>query len=105
MIGGDYSQTDLSTGERYEPMKEPRFTGIASFMRAPLAESFENVQFVIVRFPPPLYSMPPPLLESEDDPLLVELFWTTQFVSVSESPGPPARIAPPPNAWSTLVAP
>jgi len=45
-----YKRTDLS-GASYEPMKEPRFTGIASFMRAPLATSFEGVDIGLIGVP------------------------------------------------------
>jgi guanidinopropionase len=46
-----YLRTDPLSGEPYEPMKEPRFTGIASFMRAPLADSFENVDIGLIGVP------------------------------------------------------
>ena len=41
MHDDNYRPTDLISGEPYEPMKEPRFTGIATFMRAPLASSLD----------------------------------------------------------------
>jgi guanidinopropionase len=51
MTDTPYTRTDPGSGEPYEPMKEPRFTGIASFMRAPLAESFENVDIGLIGVP------------------------------------------------------
>jgi len=47
----NYRPTDLISGEPYEPMKEPRFTGIATFMRAPLASSLENVDIGLIGVP------------------------------------------------------
>lgn len=46
-----YTQADLATGAAYEPMKEPRFTGIATFMRAPLADSLLGVDIGLVGVP------------------------------------------------------
>jgi guanidinopropionase len=46
-----YRPADLITGKGYEPMKEPRFTGIASFMRAPLARSLENIDIGLIGVP------------------------------------------------------
>src|SRR3974377_2046223 len=39
------------TGKCYEPLKEPRFTGIATFMRAPLAASLDNVDIGLIGVP------------------------------------------------------
>jgi guanidinopropionase len=46
-----YRPADLITGRNHEPMKEPRFTGIASFMRAPLATSLESVDIGLIGVP------------------------------------------------------
>lgn len=46
-----YKPADLASGQRYEPMKEPRFTGIASFMRAPLASSLQDVDIGLIGVP------------------------------------------------------
>src|ERR1700683_4051934 len=46
-----YQPPDLLTGEPYEPMKEPRFTGIASFMRAPLATSLDDIDIGLIGVP------------------------------------------------------
>jgi guanidinopropionase len=46
-----YERSDLATGEKYDPMKEPRFTGIATFMRAPLAESLDGVDIGLIGVP------------------------------------------------------
>jgi guanidinopropionase len=46
-----YRPPDPASGERYEPMKEPRFTGIATFMRAPLASALENVDIGLIGVP------------------------------------------------------
>jgi guanidinopropionase len=46
-----YKRSDLATGEKYDPMKEPRFTGIATFMRAPLAESLDGVDIGLIGVP------------------------------------------------------
>lgn len=51
MHDDSYRPTDLVSGEPYEPMKEPRFTGIATFMRAPLAQSLENVDIGLIGVP------------------------------------------------------
>lgn len=51
MNDSSYRPADLITGKHYEPMKEPRFTGIASFMRAPLATSLESVNIGLIGVP------------------------------------------------------
>ncbi len=39
-----YIKADLVSGEAYDPIKEPRYTGIATFMRAPLASSLDGIE-------------------------------------------------------------
>jgi guanidinopropionase len=46
-----YRSSDLISGQGYEPMKEPRFTGIPTFMRAPLASSLENLDIGLIGVP------------------------------------------------------
>ena len=46
-----YSKKPPVGGEKYDPMSEPRFTGIATFMRAPLAESLDNVDIGLIGVP------------------------------------------------------
>ena len=38
-------------GEYYDPMKEPRFAEIATFMRAPLADSLDNLDIGLIGVP------------------------------------------------------
>ena len=45
-----YIQSDIS-GTRYEPMKEPRYTGIATFMRAPLVNSLDGIDIGLIGVP------------------------------------------------------
>jgi guanidinopropionase len=47
----NYLRHDPVTAEGYAPMKEPRFTGIATFMRAPLANSFEGIDIGLIGVP------------------------------------------------------
>ncbi len=46
-----YSKRDLVTGESYEPVKEPRYAEIATFMRAPLADSLAGVDIGLIGVP------------------------------------------------------
>ncbi len=39
------------TGSHYDPMKEPRFAEIATFMRAPLADGFEDIDIALIGVP------------------------------------------------------
>ena len=39
------------TGVQYDPMKEPRFTEIATFMRAPLTDKFSDIDIALVGVP------------------------------------------------------
>ena len=45
VLGGDYPPLPppAADGKPYDPMKEPRFTGIATFMRCPLAAALDGV--------------------------------------------------------------
>jgi guanidinopropionase len=46
-----YFKADISGQRPYDPMKEPRFTEIATFMRAPLASSLANVDIGLIGVP------------------------------------------------------
>src|SRR6202163_3223714 len=46
-----YSKADLFGAEAYDPMREPRFSEIATFMRAPLAQSLAAVDIGLVCVP------------------------------------------------------
>lgn len=46
-----YKKTSPVTGQPYEPMKEPRFAEIATFMRAPLAQSLEDLDIALIGVP------------------------------------------------------
>jgi len=46
-----YSKKPPQGGNKLDPMKEPRFAEIATFMRAPLAESLENVDIGLIGVP------------------------------------------------------
>jgi guanidinopropionase len=46
-----YSRPDPVAGGTYNPMQEPRYTEIASFMRAPLASTLENVDIGLIGVP------------------------------------------------------
>jgi guanidinopropionase len=46
-----YSKTDPVGGGAYNPMREPRYTEIASFMRAPLATSLDQVDIGLIGVP------------------------------------------------------
>lgn len=44
-------KTCVTDGENYDPQKEPRFAEIATFMRAPLAESLDNLDIALIGVP------------------------------------------------------
>ena len=46
-----YTKYDLAHGTAYDPAKEPRYAEIATFMRAPLAESLEGVDIGLIGVP------------------------------------------------------
>ena len=46
-----YSKKPPVGGDKGNPMREPRFTEIATFMRAPLAESLDNVDIGLIGVP------------------------------------------------------
>lgn len=46
-----YKKPYAATGERYDPKSEPRFTDIATFMRAPLAKSFDQIDIALIGVP------------------------------------------------------
>jgi len=46
-----YSKKPPVGGDKVNPMREPRFTEIATFMRAPLAESLDNVDIGLIGVP------------------------------------------------------
>ena len=46
-----YSKKPPVGGDKGSPMREPRFTEIATFMRAPLAESLDNVDIGLIGVP------------------------------------------------------
>jgi guanidinopropionase len=46
-----YIKPDVTGSHRYDPMKEPRYTEIATFMRAPLAASLEDVDIGLIGVP------------------------------------------------------
>jgi len=47
----DYQRPALGDGNPYDPMREPRFTEIATFMRAPLAAALDNVDIGLIGVP------------------------------------------------------
>ena len=49
--GTDGIRRNAATGESYLPHQEPRYREIASFMRAPLAESLEELDIALVGIP------------------------------------------------------
>ncbi|HEV7984989.1 MAG TPA: agmatinase [Steroidobacteraceae bacterium] len=51
MNDDSYTRPDLVSADRYDPMKQPRFTEIATFMRAPLASSLEAVDIGLIGVP------------------------------------------------------
>ncbi len=46
-----YRRPDIAGGGDYQPMQEPRYAEIATFMRAPLAASLENVDIGLIGIP------------------------------------------------------
>lgn len=46
-----YTKSDVTGSADYDPMKEPRYTDIATFMRAPLAGGFDQVDIGLVGVP------------------------------------------------------
>ena len=46
-----YSKRPAVGGKPYEPMKEPRFAEIPTFMRAPIAESLDNLDIGLIGVP------------------------------------------------------
>jgi len=46
-----YIRPDVIGGSAYDPMKQPRFTEIATFMRAPLAATLDNVDIGLIGVP------------------------------------------------------
>lgn len=46
-----YERPDMVSGESFDPMREPRFTGLATFMRAPYAESLQGVDIGLIGVP------------------------------------------------------
>jgi len=50
-VNDNYSKPDPIGGGAYNPMREPRYTEIASFMRAPLASSLDQVDIGLVGVP------------------------------------------------------
>ena len=46
-----YSKPDAVGGGTYNPMKEPRYTEIATFMRAPMAATLDNVDIGLIGVP------------------------------------------------------
>ncbi len=46
-----YTRPDAVTDTPYDPMKQPRFTEIATFMRAPLARSLDEVDIGLIGVP------------------------------------------------------
>jgi guanidinopropionase len=51
MSNDHYQRRGLGDGKPYEPMKEPRYTDIATFMRAPLATALDNVDIGLIGVP------------------------------------------------------
>ena len=47
----DYEQRAPGDAKPYDPMKEPRFTEIATFMRCPLAHALDNVDIGLIGVP------------------------------------------------------
>ena len=51
MSSDTYQKRSLGDGKPYEPMKEPRYTDIATFMRAPLAGSLAGIDIGLIGVP------------------------------------------------------
>ena len=50
-MNDSYSKPYVADGEQYDPMREPRFAEIATFMRAPLAESLDGLDIGLIGVP------------------------------------------------------
>jgi guanidinopropionase len=46
-----YTRPDVVGGAAYDPMKQPRYTEIATFMRAPLAATLDQVDIGLIGVP------------------------------------------------------
>ncbi len=46
----DGARRNAATGESYLPRQEPRYREIASFLRAPLADTLEELDIALVAF-------------------------------------------------------
>jgi guanidinopropionase len=51
MNDDSYTRQDLTSASPYDPMKQPRYTEIATFMRAPLASSLDQVDIGLIGVP------------------------------------------------------
>jgi len=51
MSNDGYAKRPPVGGDKYDPMQEPRFSEIATFMRAPLAESLDNLDIGLIGVP------------------------------------------------------
>jgi guanidinopropionase len=51
MKDNSYTKHDPATGTPYDPMKEPRYTELATFMRAPLATALDHVDIGLIGVP------------------------------------------------------
>jgi guanidinopropionase len=51
MTKNRYTQSDIFGVAEYDPMREPRYTQIATFMRAPLAETLDGVDIGLIGVP------------------------------------------------------
>ena len=47
----DFYNKKKPDGDQHNPMSEPRFTEIATFMRAPLVESLDDVDIGLIGVP------------------------------------------------------
>ena len=51
MSDNTYTKESAVGGDPYDPMQEPRFAEIATFMRAPLAESINDLDIALIGVP------------------------------------------------------
>src|ERR1035441_4480171 len=51
MNENSYTKPDIVCATEYEPMKQPRYSEIATFMRAPLANSLDDVDIGLIGVP------------------------------------------------------
>src|ERR1039457_3592359 len=51
MNENSYTKPDIVCATEYEPMKQPRYSEIATFMRAPLANSLDDVDLGVTNRP------------------------------------------------------